>query len=96
MILAESLPKWKIRQNLQPNSFLFNFPCILLRFDGQKHNFRYFFSLVVAHVSTGMTIRYAFWKKKHLIFTANCMVYFTPMEAKYTPLDNSVPVWQQL
>ena len=48
--MAESLPKWQIRQNLQPNSILFNFPCIPLRFD------------FVAHVSTGMTIRYHFEK----------------------------------
>ena len=35
-------------------------------------------------------------KKKLLILTANCMVIFTLMEAKYTHMDNSIPVWQQL
>ena len=43
MINVESLPKWQIRQNLQPNSILSNFLCIPLRFDGQKHKFSKFF-----------------------------------------------------
>ena len=42
MIMAESLPKWQIRQNLQPNSILLHFLCIPLRFDGQKDKFSHF------------------------------------------------------
>ena len=41
-------------------------------------------SLVVAHVSTDIPSDMHF--EKNLILTSNCMVYFTPMEAKYTHL----------
>ena len=76
MIIAQSLLKWQIRHYLQLNSILFNFPCIPIRFDGQKHN-----GLVVAHVSADMTIRYAFWKQ---IRPPTVCSIFTPMEANHT------------
>ena len=56
-----------------------NFPCISL--------WAYIFAmltLVMANVSADMTIRYPFW-------TPTVCSIFTPMEAKYTHLDNSVP-----
>ena len=62
MIMVESVPKWQIWQNLQPNSILFNNACIPLCFDGQKHKFSNFSLFRGPYVSTGMTIRYAFWK----------------------------------
>ena len=78
MIIAESLPKRQIRQNLQPNSILFNFLCIPLRFDGQKHKFLQFFLCFVAHVSTGMTIRCVFWKNSRF-WPPTVWFIFTPM-----------------
>ena len=51
--MAASLPKWQIRQNLPPNSILFDFLYVPLSFDDKSINFRNFF---FGYVSTGMTI----------------------------------------
>ena len=50
-------------------------------------------TLVGANVSADI-IRYTFWKKKFFWTPTVCSI-FTPMEAKYTRSDNSVP-WYYL
>ena len=100
--MAESLPKWQIRHNLQPNSILFNFPCIALRFNGQKQNFSQFVSLFFGPCfdrhDHQMYILKKKNKQKNSWFCSQLYgLFLHPWKwAKYTHLDKSIPVWQQL
>ena len=105
MIMADCLPKWQIRQNLQPNSVLFKFLCILLRFDGQKHEFSQLFLWLWPMFRLAWPSDMHFEKKNKKkqtnkkktkkytttwFWPPTVWFIFTPMEAKYTHLDNSI------
>ena len=60
MILAASLHKGQIRQNLLQNSILFNFSCISFKFRRIKAYIFAMLTSAVANASVDMTIRYAF------------------------------------
>ena len=59
MILAGSLPKWQIQQNLQQNSFFFKTFCMctISFFNGQTHKFSQFLARLYegGHHGIGVT-----------------------------------------
>ena len=83
MIMVGNLPKWQIRQN---------FPCI--SFDRLKHKFSQFW-LCLWPVFRQTWPSHKHFEKKSLFWMPTVCSIFTPIEAKYTHLDNSIP-WYPL
>ena len=64
-------------------------------FDGQTHIFWQFLLWLRPHTSAGMNIKHALLQNIIIMTTTVCSI-FTAIEAKYTHLDTSIPVVQQL